>query len=90
MRDPSRPSFVGLTLGQWRFVFDYLDSSRVKTPDEDDKIKPHSVPAVENVLMASAGFEPEPISSETKQKLKTAKISTKTDTIITSKVMVGA
>ena len=48
MRDPSRPSFVGLTLGQWRFVFDYLDSSRVKTPDEDDKITPHSVPAMDN------------------------------------------
>ena len=47
MWDPSRPSFVG----------------RVETPDEDNKITLQSVPAIENVLMASVGFEPGTIIS---------------------------
>ena len=88
MQDPSHPSFVGLTLGQWRFVFDDWESSRVETTDKDDEITSQSVPAVENFLMTSAGL-PEPISSETKQTLKTPQTSTNTDTIITSKVIVG-
>ena len=88
MQDTSHPSFVGLTLGHWRFVSDYWESSRVDTTDEYYEITSQSVPAVENVLLASAGL-PEPISSETKQTLKTPQTSTNTDTIITSKVIVG-
>ena len=88
MQDPSHPSFVGLTLGHWRFVSDYWESSRVDTTDEYYEITSQSVPAVENVLLASAGL-PEPISSETKQTLKKPQTSNNTETIITSKVMVG-
>ena len=40
--------------------------------------------------MTSAGFEPMPISSETNQTLKSPQTSTKTDTIKTSEVIVGA
>ena len=90
MQDPLLPSFVGLILGHRRFVFDDLECRRVETPDEGDKITPQSVPVVENVLMESAGFEPEPISSDTKQTLDTPQTSTKTDTIIKSKFMVEA
>jgi hypothetical protein len=36
MRDPSRPSFAGLTLGQWRFVFYDWVSSLVETISEED------------------------------------------------------
>ena len=40
--------------------------------------------------MESAGFEPEPTSSETKQTLEKPQTPTKTDTIITRKFMVRA
>ena len=42
----------------------------VETPDEENKITSQSVSTIENVLMSSAVFEPEPISSETKQILE--------------------
>ena len=37
MRDPWRPSFVDLTLGQWRFLFYDWVSSRVETHCENDE-----------------------------------------------------
>jgi uncharacterized protein YcfL len=45
MRDPSRPSFAGLTLGQWRFVFNDWASSRIETLSEEDVEIFPSVPA---------------------------------------------
>ena len=54
MQYPLRPSFVGLTLVQWRFVFDDWESIRVDTLDENYKITLQSLPIVDNFLIASA------------------------------------
>ena len=56
MRDPSSPSFVGLTLVQWRFLFGDRGDIRVETHDEDNKITSQSLLVLENILMASAGL----------------------------------
>ena len=54
MQDPLRPSFIGLTLGQWRFLFHDWEPIRVETLDEDYKITSQSLPIIDNFLIASA------------------------------------
>ena len=61
----------------------------IETPGEEDEETFRPLPVVETALVASAGFETAPISSETKQTLETPQTSTNTDTV-TSKFIVEA
>ena len=90
MRYPLCPICVGLTLGKCKFVFNDWASSRVDTPGEEDEETPQSVTSVETDLVTREGFEPAPISIETKQTLASLQTPTNTETIKTRNVMVGA
>jgi hypothetical protein len=64
MRDLSRPSFAGLTLGQWRFVFDDWASSRIETLSEEDV---ENFPSVSAATIKTDTFETSEVSIETEK-----------------------